>query len=266
MKQIRCIVLIFINNNFNKYMLRLFKLFLVSTFLSSTSMAWADPAAEALHSLDGDWYSQQWKYGYTVRNGVGVATSTNSPNFKVGQVILKLQPTSMTTFEGEQVYTDGKFYKVTAELDAKGQLRFSGEKNAKWTMARGTAPAQSAQAPTGGQATTTAVASERLTDIANCFGVLETHKQYGNDFTDGNQKYINKNVAEYNSKIKPTAQKVNQCRGGTSDATRHKACAEQLAPAEFTLYRALNGGGNMYRNLMNTDRVRLGVVLLSCSE
>lgn len=93
-------------------------------------------AQSGVEVLDGNWYSAQWKYGYVMKNGVGTATSTNSPNFQVGQNILQLTATSHTTFTGRQIYTDGKFYLVQAKLQADGRLYFEGEKNAKWVMER----------------------------------------------------------------------------------------------------------------------------------
>lgn len=93
-------------------------------------------AQGALEAIDGSWYSTQWKYGYVLKNGVGTATSTNSPNFQVGQKIIELTATSPTTFTGRQIYTDGKFYNVSAKLEADGRLVFQGEKNAKWVMDR----------------------------------------------------------------------------------------------------------------------------------
>lgn len=97
-----------------------------------------------LSALDGNWYSKQWKYGYVLKNGIGTATSTNSPNFQVGQNIIQLTATSNTTFTGRQVYTDGKFYNVNARLQSDGRLYFEGEKNAKWVMERvGTPPVSS---------------------------------------------------------------------------------------------------------------------------
>jgi len=56
-------------------------------------------AQDAVDVLDGNWYSTQWKYGYVLKNGIGTATSTNSPNFKVGQNIIQLTATSPTTFD-----------------------------------------------------------------------------------------------------------------------------------------------------------------------
>lgn len=105
---------------------------LVITFL------WTGCASSqtSIQQIDGNWYSPQWSYGYTLKNGVGIATSTNSPNFQVGQNIIQLSAISANTFTGQQVYTDGKFYRVNVTLYADGRLYFEGEKNAKWTMER----------------------------------------------------------------------------------------------------------------------------------
>jgi len=97
-------------------------------------------ASAALAALDGNWYSKEWRYGYVIKDGVGKATSTNSPNFQVGQDILFLEPSGAGTFKGRQVYTDGKFYAVTAVLQANGELQFSGERNARWVMRRLSGP------------------------------------------------------------------------------------------------------------------------------
>lgn len=118
--------------------MRVFK----SVLLAFSFLVVAINANAQLAALDGNWYSTQWKYGYVLKDGVGVATSTNSPNFQVGQNILQLTATSATTFTGQQVYTDGKFYKVNVKLQADGRLYFEGEKNAKWVMDRIGAPPQ----------------------------------------------------------------------------------------------------------------------------
>lgn len=86
--------------------------------------------------LNGDWVSKKWKYGYTLNNGLGTATATNSPNFKVGDEIINLRATGKNTFEGEQVYQDGKFYSISAILLPDGRLQFKGDKNVNWTMER----------------------------------------------------------------------------------------------------------------------------------
>jgi OOP family OmpA-OmpF porin len=91
-------------------------------------------AALRLKYLDGNWYSKQWKYGYKLKDGVGIATVTNSPNFQVGQKIIQLTATSDTTFTGQQLYTDGQPYKINVTLQSDGRLYFEGEKNIKWHM------------------------------------------------------------------------------------------------------------------------------------
>jgi hypothetical protein len=108
---------------------------LLMVFLLAISSA-AFGQGSQLSQLDGEWYSDQWKYGYTLTNGVGVATSTNSPNFKVGDKILFLKESSNNSFEGTQVYKDGKFYKITVELQSNDTLLFKGEKNVSWTMTK----------------------------------------------------------------------------------------------------------------------------------
>jgi len=100
----------------------------------------AEPAPSAnnneLNSINGIWYSSQWKYGYELKNGVGIATSSNSPNFAPGDIILRLQAVMFSEFEGEQMYKDGKFYKVRVTLTPDNRLYFEGEKNVKWYMDR----------------------------------------------------------------------------------------------------------------------------------
>jgi hypothetical protein len=100
----------------------------------------APPAASsndpALAGIDGSWYSDEWKYGYTLRDGVGIATISNSPAFKPGDRIIMLRSTGPRSFEGEQIYRDGKFYRVKVTLEPDGRLRFDGERNVQWTMRR----------------------------------------------------------------------------------------------------------------------------------
>lgn len=91
---------------------------------------------DALGKLNGNWYSEKWKYGYELNNGIGVATSSNSAAFRVGDKIIRISPTSSNTFAGEQIYNDGKFYKITVTLEGDGRLTFNGEKNASWVMTR----------------------------------------------------------------------------------------------------------------------------------
>lgn len=122
-------------------MLQIFLKKLLQIFIFTLLLSSSTHAQTALQRLDGEWYSPQWRYGYSLKNGLGVATSTNSPNFQIGQTIIQLSATSATTFTGQQVYTDGNFYRVNVILQPDGRLYFEGEKNAKWLMERvATAP------------------------------------------------------------------------------------------------------------------------------
>lgn len=94
------------------------------------------PATGPITALNGNWVSTKWKYGYTLNNGLGTATATNSPKFKVGDEIIILRATGKNTFEGEQVYQDGKFYPISASLLPDGRLQFKGAKNISWIMER----------------------------------------------------------------------------------------------------------------------------------
>ena len=85
-------------------------------------------ATAQVSRLDGEWYSPQWKYGYRLKNGVGIATSTNSPNYKPGDEIIRVFHVEGNYFEGEQVYRDGRLF-------------IMGERNVSWYMERVSRPA-----------------------------------------------------------------------------------------------------------------------------
>jgi TPR repeat protein len=93
-------------------------------------------APQGIAAIDGVWHSNQWKYGYELKNGVGIATQSNSPNFAPGDRIIELNYVAPGEYVGKQIYRDGKFYRVTASLRADGRLYFQGDKNVTWTMDR----------------------------------------------------------------------------------------------------------------------------------
>jgi uncharacterized protein len=100
-----------------------------------------------LRQIDGVWYSNEWKYGYSLNNGVGVATSTNSTKFNVGDRIVFLTHIGDNLYEGRQIYKDGNFYKVRVKLQADGRLFFQGEKNVSWLMDRVAAAPEASKLP-----------------------------------------------------------------------------------------------------------------------
>jgi Caspase domain len=91
---------------------------------------------EPTRVFDGHWYSPEWKYGYRLRDGIGIASSTNSPKFKVGDVIIRIRAVGSKTFEGQQVYRDGRWYHIRGELRSDGRIYIDGEKNVSWFMTR----------------------------------------------------------------------------------------------------------------------------------
>ena len=96
----------------------------------------AAAAASPNRAFDGHWYSPEWKYGYRLQDGVGIASSTNSPRFNVGDVIIRIRAVAPRVFEGEQVYRDGRWYRIRGELRSDGRIYILGEKNVSWHMER----------------------------------------------------------------------------------------------------------------------------------
>lgn len=95
----------------------------------------ATPAQPLEAAFDGSWYSPEWKYGYQLRNGVGIATSTNSANFSVGQPIIRIRAVNSTEFVGEQVYRTGRWHRIRGVLRG-GRLYIDGDKDVSWYMIR----------------------------------------------------------------------------------------------------------------------------------
>lgn len=91
---------------------------------------------QGIAALDGVWHSNQWKYGYELKNGVGHATQSNSPSFAPGDRIIELNYVAPGEYVGRQIYRDGKFYRVAATLKSDGRLYFQGDKNVSWVMDR----------------------------------------------------------------------------------------------------------------------------------
>jgi hypothetical protein len=101
------------------------------------AILWAPRSAgHSARVFDGHWFSPDLRYGYRLRDGIGIASSTGSPKFKVGQVIVRIRATGPRTFEGEQIYGNGQWYRIRGELRPNGRLYIAGEKDLKWFMTR----------------------------------------------------------------------------------------------------------------------------------
>ena len=197
---------------------------LKTTNTTSPAPTTPPPVANAIQTLNGNWYSPQWKYGYVLQNGVGTATSTNSPNFNVGQNIIQLTATAHNKFSGQQVYTDGKFYNVTATLQPDGNLYFEGEKNVKWTMTR-------VGAATNIKPTThdsSLKNSSHPMEVGMCMGMV-SHAIANNLIR---KDRLQKNTANITNKYQPAFARlssvVDKCTRGSSSGEVFKVCISKL--------------------------------------
>ncbi|CAN1557287.1 hypothetical protein MCEGE14_02472 [Burkholderiaceae bacterium] len=105
------------------------------TAISQTS---STQISDELSKLNGKWFSQIANYGYLLTNGVGVATHTNSSKFNIGDKIIELTSTGNNSFQGQQIYQNGKFYSVRMKLISQNRLLVQGEGNVSWYMDRET--------------------------------------------------------------------------------------------------------------------------------
>ncbi len=73
-------------------------------------------SSSAFKLFDGEWHCPDYKYSFQIRGKEGVATLSNSPNYKVGENILRIDSFDGTNYHGQQIFTDGKWHKVTLQL------------------------------------------------------------------------------------------------------------------------------------------------------
>lgn len=90
------------------------------------------------NSFDGLYYNKALRFGFRITGNEGVATVSNSPRYKVGDVMLKFNPTVQSSFAGVQLCTDGRFHPVTGTLRDDGSLDMTikGCYPARYTMVR----------------------------------------------------------------------------------------------------------------------------------
>lgn len=85
--------------------------------------------------LVGKWHSEQYGYGFELSGKVGNATLSNSSAFAVGDIILKIDKISGVRFTGAQMFTDGRWYSVSGELEDSETLQLIGG-GYSWQMRR----------------------------------------------------------------------------------------------------------------------------------
>src|SRR5438477_522764 len=80
------------------------------------------PSAGQPHSFDGTYYHQGLRFGFRVTGNQGIATVSNSREYKPGDVMLRFTPTGPRSFSGEQLCADGIFHAVGGTLADDGSL------------------------------------------------------------------------------------------------------------------------------------------------
>jgi hypothetical protein len=91
--------------------------------------------ASSLLSLDGQWFSTQFRYGFKINGDIGVATQSNSSMYAPGDVILRFKRLSEREFIGEQIFTNGGWNKVSGRLLDANTLTMTGG-GVVWTMSK----------------------------------------------------------------------------------------------------------------------------------
>ena len=99
------------------------------------SKAGCNNTISPLYILDGQWFSTRFQYGFEIKDGIGIATLSNSPKFATGDVVFRLEGLSKSEFQGEQVFTDGEWYKISGAFLDENTLEMTGG-GYIWIMSR----------------------------------------------------------------------------------------------------------------------------------
>jgi hypothetical protein len=122
----------------------------VSQVASVTPPAGLPPppsVTSATPSFNGTWFSSQYNFGFRIDGRIGRATKSNSPKFAPGDIILHIESLSENQFQGQQMYTDGNWYKVSGELLDAQTLKIR-DNSSMHTMSRQAEREQPQIAPT----------------------------------------------------------------------------------------------------------------------
>ena len=82
----------------------------------------AVPGMGEAAGLNGAYYNQEFQFGFLVTGNQGIATVSNSPKYKPGDVMLRFTSSSPKAFTGQQLCTDGVFHPVTGTLADDGSI------------------------------------------------------------------------------------------------------------------------------------------------
>lgn len=101
--------------------------------LNSSGPSMAQPQITA---FDGEWYSGQYRYAFSIAGRVGRATLSNAPNvYLPGDVMLSINQISDGGFSGQQIFTNGAWRPVTGQIIDQNTLQMSSG-GLTWMMTR----------------------------------------------------------------------------------------------------------------------------------
>lgn len=102
---------------------------------------------------------------------------------------------------------------------------------------------------------------------SSCYGILDVYAGKGNQLTPRNQKWISNNPLP-TARTVSVLEKVKQCRSSDPRSSAlHEKCAKQLPQQDFEIYEGrLSGQSKMLDALNSGDKMRVGTLVLACSE
>lgn len=86
-------------------------------------------------NFDGEWYSYQNRFGFSIESVLGITTPSNSPKLRAGDQMLHLESKTAFCFQSRQFFSNGRWYAVTATMTPDGRFQLVGWNNG-WTTVR----------------------------------------------------------------------------------------------------------------------------------
>lgn len=105
---------------------------------ASGSTKFTEPVSDEtlLKQLQGFWYSPRYRYGFVVKDNVGLTTISNAPTaYAPGDTMLRIDGNDKDSLTGTQIFTNGTWYTVSIFLLDSNTIRMEGG-GFQWEMCR----------------------------------------------------------------------------------------------------------------------------------
>ena len=89
---------------------------------------------------DGEYYNEEYDFGFRIEGNVGICTKSNASTYAVGDVMFRFTASDSGRFEGQQIFTDGQWYDVWGQF-LPNRIEMRHGVMVWWTMTM-TAPSQ----------------------------------------------------------------------------------------------------------------------------